>query len=105
MKSNILWQDNEAGEKMVKIRKMSCSSKYMRIGIKFFWVEGSGKQGNTSVKHCPTETILADFFTKHLKIGNFNMPRKVIMGWYNVAILWDGSNIGDKESSTSKECI
>ena len=27
------------------------------------------------------------------------------MGWYNVAILWDGSNIGDKESSTSKECI
>ena len=54
-KSNMLWEDNDAEEKMAKNRKFSCSSKSRHIIIKFFWVVDREKQGKISVKHCPTK--------------------------------------------------
>ena len=86
-KSEILWQDNEASKKMAKNGKMSFSSKSRHIGIKLFWVYDRVKQGNISVKHFPTNKMLAYFFTKPPQISELNMFRRVIMGWDDIATL------------------
>ena len=63
------------------------------------------KQGKMSTKNCPTDKKLSDIFTKPLQSSKFNMFRRVIMGWYGIAPLWDDLNINGKESSTSKEIV
>ena len=49
--------------------------------------------------------MLAYFFTKLLQGSKFNMFIIVIMGWDDVAMLWDDSEINRKESSTYKEFV
>ena len=66
MKPNILWQYNEAEDKMDKKEKMSCSFKYRYIGIKLFWVDDRVKHGKIRAKYCLNGILLADFFTKPL---------------------------------------
>ena len=51
MKPGKIWQDNEAADKMAKNGKMSCSSKFRHIGIKFFWVADRVKQGKVIINH------------------------------------------------------
>ena len=72
---------------MAKNGKMSCSIKSRHIVIKFFWVVNRLKRGKISVKHCPTEKMLAYFFTKPLQGSKLKNFRKVIMGWDDVATL------------------
>ena len=68
--SNLLWQENEGAQRMAENRNMSCSSKSRHIAIKFFWITDRVKQGLRCVQHCPTDIMLADFFTKPLQ-GSF----------------------------------
>ena len=42
--------------------------------------------------------MLADFFTKPLQGSKLKLFIRVIMGWDNVAMLWDESNDKDKVS-------
>ena len=72
MKSNILWQDNEAAEKIARNRNMSCSSKSKHIRIRFFWEADRVKQEKISVKYCSTIKMLVDLFTKPLQGSKFN---------------------------------
>ena len=51
------------------------------------------------------QKILADFFTKPLQGSKFQLFRRVMMEWDDVATLWDNSNDKDKVSSTSKERV
>ena len=74
---------------MSKKGKMSCSSKSRHISIEIFLVENMAKQGKIRVKNCLNNKILADFFTNPLQGSKFNMSRRVIMGWDNIATLWD----------------
>ena len=87
LSSNIIWQDNEDAERMAKNGKMSCSRKSRHIAIKFFWIHDRVKQGQIEVKHCPTDVMLADFFTKALQGKRFDIFRIVIMGWDHISIL------------------
>ena len=101
MKYNRTWKNNEAAEKMAKNGKVSCSINCRDIGIKLLWVYYREKQGKTSIKHCPIDKTFADLFTKHLQGSRFKMFRKVVMGWDDVATLWDDSDDKYKVSSTS----
>ena len=82
--SNILWQDNEAAERMAKGGRLACSSKSKHIDVKFFWIHDRVKQGKIDVRHCPTDLMLADFFTKPLQGAKFNKFRRIIMGWDDI---------------------
>ena len=42
---------------MSKNVKILCSRKSWHIGMKFFWLANSVKQGKISVKHCPTNKM------------------------------------------------
>ena len=96
MKTKILWQDNEAEDKLAKNRKMSCSRKSKHIGIQLFWADARVKQGKIRVNHCPTDKILAYFFTDNLQGSKLNLFRRVIMEWDDVLTLWDDSDDKDK---------
>ena len=86
---------------------MSCSSNSRHIAIKFFWITDRVKQGLLRVQHCPTDIMLADFFTKPLQGKKFIMFSPVIMGWDHVSTLWQYAlkNNGPREIVPSKERV
>ena len=105
--SNLLWQDNWGAQKMAENGKMSCLSKSRHIAIKFFWITDRVKQGLLHVHHCPTDIMLADFFTQPLQGKKFIMFRRVIMGWDHASTLWQYAlkNNGPGEIVPSKERV
>ena len=86
---------------MAKDGKFSCSIKSRHIRIKLLWVDNRVKQWKTSAKHCPTEKMLAYFFTKPLQDSKFKLFRRVIMGWYGVLTVWDDSDDKDNLSKNN----
>lgn len=106
IKSHLLWQDNEGAERFAKNGRISCTSNSRHISIKHFWVTDRVKQGKIEVKHCPTEKMLADFFTKALQ-GKlfFHKFHAVIMGWKHVSSLWEDDNIDISIHDSSKERV
>merc|ERR1712232_1262490 len=63
LKENILYQDNESAIKLESNGRMSAGQKSRHINIRYFFITDRVKAGEVSVKYCPTEAMLADFFT------------------------------------------
>ena len=94
---------------MAKNGKLSCSRKSRHIAIKYFWITDRVKQENLDVRHCWTDIMLADFFTKRLQGKKFHMFRRVIMGWDHVSVLKayiekdDGLSIKERVGNNGNE--
>ena len=91
LKENILYQDNESAIKLENNGRMSAGQKSRHINIRYFFITDRIKAGEVSVKYCPTEAMLADFFTKPLQGGLFHRFRDVIMGWKPISTLSEHS--------------
>ena len=96
----ILAKDNESEIRMLVNGKKSCTSNSKHVAIKYFWCTDHIKNGNITVKHCPTEKMLADYMSKPIQGKLFTTFRNVIMGWEHLSTLFDisGSNeerVGD----------
>jgi len=87
IKSNILLQDNESAIKMIQNGRASCTSRSKHIHIRYFFIKDRIDNGEFKVAYCPTEKMLADFFTKPLQGKLFERLRRVIMGWDHVSTL------------------
>ena len=61
--------------KLKKNGSMSCGQKLRHINIRFFWVIDHVKSGDITIEYCPTEIMLADFFTEPLQGGVFHKFR------------------------------
>ena len=85
----ILAKDNESEIRMLVNGKASCTSNSKHVAIKYFWCTDRIKNGNISVRHCPTEKMLADFMSKPLQGKLFITFRKVLMGWVHISTLFD----------------
>jgi hypothetical protein len=105
IKSNTFYQDNEGAEKMAKNGQLSCGSKSRHINIKFFWISDRVKKGKIMIKHCPTDKMLADFFTKALQGNKYHIFRRIIMGWDHISTLWMSDTSDTTETSSSKERV
>ena len=103
LKSNVLYQDNEGAEKIAKNGTASCGSRSRHINIKFFWITDRVKQGKISVRHCPTDKMIADFFTKPLQGSKFNQFRRIIMGWDHISTLHDNTTITSSEERVGND--
>jgi len=66
---------------------MSAGQKSRHINIRYFWIEDQTKALKIEVRHCPTLSMLADFFTKPLNGGLLQKFRDVILGYKNVSSL------------------
>ena len=87
LKENILYQDNESAIKLESNGRMSAGQKSRHKNIRYFFIMDRIKAGEVLVKYCPTEAMLADFFTKLLQGGLFHRFRDVIMGWKPISSL------------------
>jgi hypothetical protein len=73
-------QDNTSAIKMETNGLSSCGKKSKHIDIRYFWLKDRIARGELEVKYCPTEHMIADFFTKPLQGKLFQRLKDVIMG-------------------------
>ncbi|KAL7572571.1 hypothetical protein ACA910_000390 [Epithemia clementina (nom. ined.)] len=76
---NIVYQDNMSTIKLAKNGRKSSGKKARHIEIRYFFIMDHVKQGKINVQYCPTENIVADFFTKTLQGAIFRKLRAMLM--------------------------
>ena len=79
-KESRLHQDNQSAELLEKNGRMSSSQRTRHINIRYFFLKDRIDKNEISVVHCPTEYMIADFFTKPLQGAKFIEFRDIIMG-------------------------
>ena len=87
MESSILFHDNELAIRLVTNGKKSSSRRTRHIDIKLFNTKDKLEERGIRVVHCPTDKLVADFFTKPLQRKQFHRLRRIIMGMDPVSTL------------------
>ena len=87
MNETVFEQDNESAIRMEENGRMSAGQKSRHINIRYFWIKDQTKELGIDIRHCPTLSMLADFFTKPLNGGLFRKFRDVILGYKPVSSL------------------
>lgn len=77
---DILYQDNESAMLLETNGRMSAGKGSKHIHIRYFFVTDRVTKGEITVEHCPTENMIADYFTKPLQGKLFNKFRNLILG-------------------------
>ena len=80
----------------------SYGEKSRHIDIRFFFIKDVLKRENIELKHCPTERMIADYFTKSLQRSLFRKIRDIIIGVTSFPVE-ERVEIRD-EKSTKKQC-
>ena len=80
VKSNIFYQDNQSAILLEKNGRSSCGDKSRHINIRYFFIKDILQREKITVTHCPTERMIADYFTKPLLGKLFTVMRDIIMG-------------------------
>ena len=78
-------QDNESAIKLEANGRASAGQQSKHIDNRFFWITDRIKQKEIMIQHCPTDLMLADFFTKPLQGALFNRFRSILLGHQKVA--------------------
>ena len=79
----ILYQDNTSAISMETNGKLSSGRRTKHINIRYFFIQDRIKNKEISVKYCPTDQMLADYFTKPLQGAKFILFRDMILGISN----------------------
>jgi hypothetical protein len=87
--SNIFEQDNESAIRLATNGRLSAGPKSRHIDIRYYWLKDRIQSGDIIVRHCPTDQMLADFFTKPLQGRLFRFFKAVILGHRHVDTLRD----------------
>ena len=80
VEKKLLFQDNESTIKMEVNGRNSCTGNSRHVDIRFFFVHDRVKTGKVDVVYCPTDKMVADFFTKPLQGSIFKKFRASVMG-------------------------
>ena len=74
-----LFQDNKSTKLLLEYRKVSLIKRTGHIDIRYYFLLDRIKKREISVKHCLTEEMIADYFTKPLQGQKFKKFRKMIL--------------------------
>ena len=80
MKEKLLFQQNESTIRMEVNSRNSCTGNSRHVDIRFFFIHDRDKDGEVKVVYCPTNKMVADFFTKPLQGSLFKKFRASVMG-------------------------
>ena len=80
VKETILYQDNMSSMLLERNGRQSSTKRTKNMDIRYFYVSEHIQNKTLSLKHCPTEEMLADYFTKPLQGSLFVHLRNHIMG-------------------------
>jgi hypothetical protein len=97
LKENVFYQDNMSTIRFEKNGRRSCGPNSRHIDIRYFFIKDRLESDGFEVKHCPTEQMLADFFTKPLQGSLFRKFREVIMGHKHIDSLKHPKPIASEE--------
>ena len=92
IENNILMQDNTSAIKLENNGRNSCTGNSRHIDVRYFFITNRVKKGEISIQYCPTNNMLADFFTKPLQGTLFKFFRDIIMGNIPIQQLTSGTN-------------
>jgi len=84
---NIFYQDNQSTIRLEKNGRASCGQKSRHIDICYFLMQDRFESEGISVVYCPTDEMLANFFTKPLHGSLFRKFRAVLLGHCHVNTL------------------
>ena len=114
-KEDILMQDNQSAILLENNGRFSVGKGSKHIDIRYFFITNRIEKKHVKVKYCPTEEMIADFFTKPLQGALFFKFRNEILGIrpedfdtyknkYHEAL--KGYDLSDSMASNkSKECV
>lgn len=101
IKTSIMYQDNTAAIQLEKHGKKSSSRRTRNFDIRFFNVRDKLRNNNIEVVYCPTEEMVADFFTKPLQASLFRLLRRIVMGMDPISTL----NLNKSDNAPSEERV
>jgi hypothetical protein len=87
VEENVFFQDNQSAMKLEVNGRASCGQKSRHIDIRYFFMKDRIKTENITIVYCPTEEMLADFFTKPLQGKLFEKFKRVLMGQEHINTL------------------
>ena len=99
---NTLYQDNQSAMKIIANDKRSSGQKTKHMDNRYFWINDRLESENIEVVYCPTEKMIADFFTKPLQGNLFRKFRDVVLGYKHISSLDVEDN---SEESSSQERV
>ena len=79
VEDNVLYQDNKSAILLEKNGKASSTKRTRHLNIRYFFVTDQVSKGNLRVEYCPTDQMLADYFTKPTTGAKFWYLWKMIM--------------------------
>ena len=97
MKQNVILQDNQSAMLMENNGRASCGKRSRHLNIRYFYVTDAVKRKEVEIAYCPTEVMLADFFTKPLQGSLFRKFRAVILGHVPVSRIYHIEDNDPKE--------
>ena len=78
--TTVVYQDNTSSILLERNGRSSSTKRTKHMHIRYFYVTEQVQNRNIHVGHCPTEEMVADFFTKPLQGSLFKKLRNYIMG-------------------------
>jgi len=88
-----IYQDNKSTILLAENGRQSSSQWTRHLNVQYFFVMDKIKKGEVKVAFCPTQEMLADFFTKPLQGTLFTRMRDEIL------------NLPCSTSPSSQECV
>ena len=76
---SVIYQDNQSALLLEKNGRASSSKRTRHINIRYYFVTDKIKNKEVSLEYCPTESMIADFFTKPLQGKLFKTFRDFIL--------------------------
>ena len=67
VEDSIVHQDNKSTILLAENGRLSSSKRTRHLNIRYFFVTDCIKANDLSIKYCPTEEMVADYFTKPLQ--------------------------------------
>ena len=80
VRENVILQDNKSAILLEKNGKASSSKRMKHISVRYFFVTDMVKKDRVSIDWCPTDAMIADFWTKPEQSATFIRNRDLIMG-------------------------
>ena len=80
LKQNFLGQDNKSAIILEEKGRASLGKQSRAMNVRYFAIKDHVERQELTVHYCPTEKMVADFFTKPLQGGKFRNFRKLILG-------------------------
>ena len=73
-----VYQDNKSTMLLDENGRQSVGKRSRHLNIRYFFMTDMIKQGLITIKYCPTEDMIADFFTKPLQGSLFKKFNKIV---------------------------